>query len=345
MEIGEKETVWVVGDIHGMYDPLKSLITELRNREALYKEKVKKLIFIGDYIDYGPSSKEVLDLLIDLEYETLFMAGNHEDMLLHYCKQSYFYEEYGNMWFNGNGGQETVLSFNPDAEVYDKVNRHPIETIYGGFSRSFVHGDYDFDKKYMDFFSNLVYAHTEVIEGDTLSMKLAFSHAGFDASRSLEEQLKLKTFDQFHDYVQKHKIYMKNFNLWSRKEPKEKYGDYIVVHGHTATGTLPDNYENLGQYEPESGMPYFKFLNPEIEARYQNYSHKYYFDADIDDLISINVDTGAVFGGHLTAVGFSYDTLWDKKVKVIQVATGGTHWGRKSDLKDYEIRVYPFARM
>ncbi len=340
----EQELTWVVGDIHGMYDPLKRLITELRRRDALGREKIRKIIFIGDYIDYGPSSKEVLDLLMNLEYETVFLAGNHEDLLLHYCKKSYFYEEFGNMWFNGNGGQDTIMSFNPEKEVYSKIERHPVEHYSEQYSKNFEPGDYLFEEKYMDFFNRLVYSHTETFENDEQIFKLAFSHASLDASRDLEEQLKLKTFDDFHDYIQKHKIYQKNFNLWSRKEPKEKYGDYILIHGHTPTEMLSDCYKNLGKFKPESGLPYFKFLKPEIRTGYESYSYLYYFDGDFKDLISIDIDTGAAFGNHLTAIAFCPDIFWEKRIKVLQVATSGMHRGRKSDVKEYDIKVNPFAR-
>ena len=340
----EAKKIWVVGDIHGMYDPLKRLITELRRREALSDEKVGKIIFIGDYIDYGPSSKEVLDLLMNLEYETVFMAGNHEDMLLHYCKKSRFYEEYGNMWFNGNGGQETVLSFNPEPGIYRKVNRHPLDTFFPDFSREFEHGDYKFGKKYMDFFLNLVYSHTETLEYEMETVKFAFSHAGLDVSRNLDDQLKLKNYDDFHSYVEKHNIYQKSFNLWSRQEPNEKYGDYILVHGHTPTEMLPEYYKNMGGYKPESGLPYFRFPEPQIRTGYEDYSDIWYFDGALADLISINIDTGAVFGNYLTAIGFDSEISWNKRIEVIQVATGGIHRGRKSDVREYEIKVNRFGK-
>jgi len=286
---------------------------------------------------------------MSLEYEAVFMAGNHEDLLLHFYKKSYFYKEFGNMWFNGNGGQDTVLSFNPEPEVCGKVYRHPVDIFYNDFSRVFEPGDYEFEKKYMDFFSRLFYAHTEVIENEGISgiitLKLAFSHAGLDASRNLEDQLKLKTFDDFHDYVQKHNIYLKNFNLWSRKEPAEKYGDYVLVHGHTPTEILPDYYKNLGKYKPGSGLPYFRFVEPGIRTGYEDHSYTYYFDGNLEDLISINIDTGAVLGKYLTAIGFSPEITWEKKVRVIQVATGGIHRGRKTDVKNYGIAVNRFAKV
>ncbi|HLP58860.1 MAG TPA: metallophosphoesterase [Candidatus Deferrimicrobium sp.] len=336
------ETTWVIGDIHGMYDPIKRLITELRKREILSGEKIRKIIFIGDYIDYGPSSKEVLDLLMSLEYETVFLAGNHEDLLLHYCKKSYFYEEYGNMWFNGNGGQDTVLSFNPDPEVYKKVQLHPVEYHHSN-SRNFEPGDYTFEKKYMDFFNNLVYSHVEEFDLDGEQFKFAFSHAGLDASRNLEEQLALKTYDEFHDYVQKNNIFMKNFNLWSREEPTQKLGDYIVVQGHTPTELLPEYYKNVGTYKPKSGLPYFKFIDPQVRSGHDNWPDTYYLDGDFKDLISINIDTGAALGKYLTAIGFTSAIRWDRTIKVMQVACSIKERARQAELKNYQIRVNLFG--
>lgn len=322
------ETTWVIGDIHGMYDPIKRLITELRKREILRGEKIRKLIFIGDYIDYGPSSKEVLDLLMSLEYETVFMAGNHEDLLLHYCKNSYFYEKYGNMWFNGNGGQDTVISFNPDPEIYKKV------VLHHSNSRQFAPGDYTFEKKYMDFFNNLVYAHVEVFDIEGEQFKFAFSHAGLNESRDIEEQLALKTYDQFHDYVQKNSIYMGNFNLWSREEPTKKFGDYIVVQGHTPTPFLTEYYKKVGKYKLESGLPFFKFLNPDVRARHENWPDRYYLDADFKDLISINIDTGAAIGKYLSAIGINSDICWDRTIKFLQVACSIKENARQAEVNE-----------
>ena len=41
------KTTWVIGDIHGMYDPLRALINRLDN------EYLDKFVFVGDYIDHG----------------------------------------------------------------------------------------------------------------------------------------------------------------------------------------------------------------------------------------------------------------------------------------------------
>ena len=48
--------IWAIGDIHGMFDPLKRLLAEIRLMEES-DDPLERVIFIGDYIDHGPSSK------------------------------------------------------------------------------------------------------------------------------------------------------------------------------------------------------------------------------------------------------------------------------------------------
>jgi serine/threonine protein phosphatase 1 len=97
------EKIFAIGDIHGCYDRLKTLMEKIPidcSRDTL--------VFIGDYIDRGPHSAEVVDYLIQLKNrvpELIFLKGNHEDML--------------NKFMNGadrftyllNGGQQTLDSY------------------------------------------------------------------------------------------------------------------------------------------------------------------------------------------------------------------------------------------
>ena len=74
---------WVIGDIHGCYLSLKQLL------ETIQPNKEDHLIFLGDYIDRGPNSYEVLELLIELDSQLNchFLRGNHEQMLLDAYRQ------------------------------------------------------------------------------------------------------------------------------------------------------------------------------------------------------------------------------------------------------------------
>ena len=67
-----------IGDIHGEVEKLNSLI------DKLDLQKQDRVIFLGDYIDRGKHSKEVIERILNLskEIECVFLKGNHEDMLL-----------------------------------------------------------------------------------------------------------------------------------------------------------------------------------------------------------------------------------------------------------------------
>ncbi len=67
-----------IGDIHGCNIALTTLLA----RVSPQAEDV--LVFLGDYIDRGPASKQVLDSLLALQSRcsTVFLRGNHEVMIL-----------------------------------------------------------------------------------------------------------------------------------------------------------------------------------------------------------------------------------------------------------------------
>lgn len=73
-----KSRLIVIGDIHGEIEKLNSLLSKLNFQPD------DKIIFLGDYIDRGKYSKEVIERLINLSQvvKCIFLKGNHEDMLL-----------------------------------------------------------------------------------------------------------------------------------------------------------------------------------------------------------------------------------------------------------------------
>lgn len=91
----------VIGDIHGCDDLLASLLDKLASETP-----EAELVFVGDYIDRGEQSAQVLRRLQSLEGGQ-FLLGNHERMCLDFIDQP---EEKGLRWLR-NGGLQTVASF------------------------------------------------------------------------------------------------------------------------------------------------------------------------------------------------------------------------------------------
>jgi serine/threonine protein phosphatase 1 len=70
-----------IGDIHGCLVQLKELLARVAPREE------DQMVFLGDYIDRGPDSADVIDCLIEFSKSfpaTVFLRGNHEEMFVDY---------------------------------------------------------------------------------------------------------------------------------------------------------------------------------------------------------------------------------------------------------------------
>jgi hypothetical protein len=55
----------LIGDIHGHAGRLKALFRKLdyERKNGAYRHPDRKIIFVGDYIDRGPDSPEVVDIV------------------------------------------------------------------------------------------------------------------------------------------------------------------------------------------------------------------------------------------------------------------------------------------
>lgn len=95
--------VFAISDIHGDNDKFKSLLKKVGFKRS------DKLFLLGDYIDRGAQSKEVLDtimLLIENGYDIHCIRGNHEEMLITALNDIPSQV----VWFK-NGGDTTLKSF------------------------------------------------------------------------------------------------------------------------------------------------------------------------------------------------------------------------------------------
>ena len=98
---------YIIGDVHGEYDTLLALVDKL--------PKDAEIIFVGDLIDRGAKSKEVINFIRKNNYRCTL--GNHEDMMINYGKSfTKHYPKSANTsflhtWYN-NGGDATLYSYN-----------------------------------------------------------------------------------------------------------------------------------------------------------------------------------------------------------------------------------------
>jgi serine/threonine protein phosphatase 1 len=90
----------VVGDVHGCYYTLLDLLSIL--------PQTTDICFVGDLIDRGPYSKDVLQFVIDNNY--ISVRGNHEDLISDV-----------NLWFC-NGGIKTVNSFKKTDDIREATS-------------------------------------------------------------------------------------------------------------------------------------------------------------------------------------------------------------------------------
>ena len=133
-----------ISDIHGEYEKLCRVL------EKITPKKDDTIIFMGDYIDRGKKSRDVVDKIIDMKTvcNCVYLTGSHEYAMLH-AKS----DEYYNYLFWNYGGDATAES-------------------YGGFDNIMkIHGD---------FFNSLKFYH--------IIGKYLFIHAGVRIGVPLEEQ-------------------------------------------------------------------------------------------------------------------------------------------------------------
>lgn len=82
----EGERIYAIGDIHGRLDLLKDLIERIEAHSAnLPQARSVHIIVLGDLVDRGPSSAEVLRYLHGVQKTTgrlIVLQGNHEELML-----------------------------------------------------------------------------------------------------------------------------------------------------------------------------------------------------------------------------------------------------------------------
>jgi serine/threonine protein phosphatase 1 len=120
---------WIIGDIHGMSQPLKALVQAVSDTDP-----APQWLFVGDYVNRGPDSKGVIEFLINLP-NARFCRGNHDDIFDLIVNGQCFVEQLSHnnrlgayKWFMEHGLADTLASYGADAAAMQAVLARPTES-------------------------------------------------------------------------------------------------------------------------------------------------------------------------------------------------------------------------
>lgn len=221
------DPIYAIGDIHGQLEELHQALDRIERDGG----PNARIVFLGDYVDRGPKSREVIQLLADglsAGKNWQCLLGNHDRMF------SMFMEDYprndshllvGYHWLHDRiGGAETLASYN--VEVGER------QRIYHLHERAKTEVPAD----HIDFLQSLQPYHLE--EG------LLFVHAGIRPGVPIEKQI-------IEDLI------------WIREgfldDPRPH--DWLVVHGHT---TIPAATHYGNRVNLDSGAGYGQPLSAAV---------------------------------------------------------------------------------
>lgn len=199
--------IYAIGDIHGHDDLFAKIIDEIRSDNARRGPAAVTLILLGDLVDRGPCSAQVVERAIGLkaEFDDLHLIiGNHEECFLAALTGDVRRVRY----FSRIGGSETMSSYWPDKDEYASLC---------------------FDELAARLPAYVPQAHIDFLNSGEDLIRIddyIFVHAGIRPGVPLERQ-------SLHDM------------RWIRDEFLDDFSDHggLVIHGHTITDE-PDVQNN-----------------------------------------------------------------------------------------------------
>ncbi len=192
--------LYAVGDVHGRCDLLERLLGTIQRDAQRSRAARRVIVFLGDYVDRGSQSRDVVELLCAgppatpqwAGFRWVCLRGNHEDAMLSFLDDL----SAGPSWL-ANGGLATIESY-ADTAWLDIDDLPALQVL---LRRSLP-------DEHRAFLENLAYRH---VEGDYYLV-----HAGVRPGVDLESQRPQDL-------------------MWIRNEFLSSDADHgkLVVHGHT----------------------------------------------------------------------------------------------------------------
>ncbi len=163
--------VYAIGDIHGQAELLVPLVEDILGdiKDARHQKPI--IIFLGDYIDRGPKSRTVVDIILRLSklpfVRVISLCGNHEDMMLRFLQDP----SQGMPWLAA-GGADTLISYGLTApelrsppEVWEELRL----ALHAALPKE--HLDFYNDLKMMVQIGNFAFVHAGVRPGVPLDLQ------------------------------------------------------------------------------------------------------------------------------------------------------------------------------
>lgn len=206
----EGARAYVVGDIHGRVDLLEQLLAKIEADISARARRDNFIVFLGDVIDRGPSSAEVVERLRTYQPNDatpIFLTGNHEEVMLSVLQGK---EGLLASWLKF-GGTECLESYGVDTEALKGMGEDRAREVIR---------------------ASVPEAHVDFLNGGGDTFRFGdylFVHAGIRPGVALDEQ-------EVHDL------------RWIREpflNDRNEHG-FVVVHGHTITSEVDERPNRIG---------------------------------------------------------------------------------------------------
>ena len=162
--------IFAIGDIHGCLNELTSLHKKILTHDK-FDVKNDLIIYLGDYIDRGKNSKEVINQILKLKnnkIKTVNLMGNHDEFMIDFL-------------FNNKNNIENWLNFGLD-QTLRSYGIEVVDFIKDGF------GDDIIDQLRNRLLSTMSEEHINFFKGLELSFSsknYLFVHAGIDPKKKI----------------------------------------------------------------------------------------------------------------------------------------------------------------
>jgi serine/threonine protein phosphatase 1 len=106
--IPDDTRIYAIGDVHGRVDLLRQMFAAIDASLVSHPVKNVVQVLLGDYIDRGPNSREVIDILLARarRHRMVYLKGNHESYAVRFLSEPSVLSEWRQV-----GGVHTLLSY------------------------------------------------------------------------------------------------------------------------------------------------------------------------------------------------------------------------------------------